>query len=256
MPDTNGRFVWYELMTPDPPAARAFYRSVVGWNPVDAKMPGMDYWMFQMGEAQVAGVMELPEQARSMGTPPSWIGYVAVSDVDAAAAQVKAKGGTVHVPPTDIPTVGRFAVAADPHGAVLSLFKSANPDQDLPLEPEKPGHVGWHELHAGDLESDFAFYASLTGWVKKEAMDMGEMGVYQTFGAGDVTLGGMMNKMPNMPVPFWTYYFNVGNIDEAAERVKAAGGQIMFGPEAVPGGSFILHGSDPQGAGFALMGSR
>ncbi len=256
MSNANGRFVWYELMTTDLAAARAFYSSVVGWNPVDTQMPGMDYWMFNAGERPVAGAMKLPEEAQKMGAPPSWIGYVEVADVDDAAAKVTANGGTVHVPPTDIPSVGRFAIIADPHGAPLAVLKSANPEQNLPAEQEKPGHVGWNELHAGDLPTDFDFYSKLFGWVKKDAMDMEEMGVYQIFGTDDVTIGGMMKKPPSMPVAFWNYYINVGNIDEAAERVKAAGGQIAFGPDEVPGGAFILMGVDPQGAHFALLGSR
>ena len=256
MPSTHGRFVWYELMTTDPVAARAFYSHVVGWTAADAQMPGMDYWMFNAGESAVAGVTELPEEARQMSAPPSWIGYIGVESVDAAAASVTANGGTVHVPPRDVPTVGRFAIVADPRGAVVALFKFANPELDLPAEQEKPGHVGWHELHAGDATTDFDFYAKLFGWVKKDAMDMGEMGIYQMFGKDDVMLGGMMTKPPTMPVAAWSYYFNVGNIDEAAERVKAGGGQIAFGPDQVPGGKFILMGFDPQGAGFALLGSR
>ena len=39
-------------------------------------MPGMTYTMFMAGERPVAGLMELPEQARKMGAPPSWMGYV------------------------------------------------------------------------------------------------------------------------------------------------------------------------------------
>jgi hypothetical protein len=256
MANHHGRFVWYELMTTDLPAAREFYGRVVGWNPVDAKMPGWDYWMFNAGQTPVAGAMVLPDEARSMGVPPSWTGYVAVDDVDAAAAKVTANDGAVQVPPRDIPTVGRFAVVSDPHGAPLALFKPANPDQDLPADQEAQGHVGWNELHAGDLAADFDYYARLFGWQKKDAMDMGEMGVYQMFGLGNDTLGGMMTKTPDTPMPVWNYYFNVGNIDEAADRVKSAGGQVIFGPEAVPGDMFILMGVDPQGAHFALLGTR
>jgi uncharacterized protein len=256
MPHTSGQFVWHELMTTDPAGARAFYQAVVGWTPVDARMPGQDYWMLQVGDRPVAGVMELPADARAMGTPPSWIGYVAVDDVDATAAQVSDLGGRIYVPPTDIPEVGRFAISADPHGAVLALFKSAQPDQDLAPEPASLGHVGWNELHAGDLAADFPFYGKLFGWEKKDAVDMGPMGTYQIFGTADLALGGMMTKMPDMPVAVWNYYFNVGNIDEAAQRVTAAGGQVVFGPDQVPGGQFILMGVDPQGAHFALMGSR
>ena len=256
MSDANGRFVWYELMTTDLAAARAFYSQVVGWNAVDAQMPGADYWMFTAGEKPVAGLMNLPEDARKMGTPPSWIGYVQVADVDATAAKVTASGGIVHVPPTDIPNIGRFSIVADPYGAALGLFKSANPEEDQLPSPEERGRVGWHELYAGDLASAFEFYSGLFGWQKKDAMDMGEMGIYQIFGTADTTLGGMMTKSPMEPVPHWNYYFNVGNIDEAAERVKSAGGQVVFGPDPVPGGAFILMATDPQGAVFALFGSR
>ena len=28
----SGSFIWYELMTPDPDGAKAFYDAVVGWN--------------------------------------------------------------------------------------------------------------------------------------------------------------------------------------------------------------------------------
>ena len=125
--------------------------------------------------------------------------------------------------------------------------------QDQPAQPGEQGRVGWHELFANDQASAFDFYAALFGWEKKESMDMGEMGVYQTFGIGDTTLGGMMNKPPEVPVANWHYYFNAGNIDEAAERVKSAGGQIVNGPMEVPGGDFILMGIDPQGAFFALL---
>jgi len=256
MSDPNGRFVWYELMSTDLAAAREFYGRVVGWQAVDAQMPGMHYWIFRADEKPVAGLMDLPEDARQMGAPPTWIGYVGVPDVDATTAKVTANGGRVYRPPTDIPNVGRFSIVADPQGAVLALFKSANPEQDQPPSQDAKGGVRWHELYAADQASAFDFYAKVFGWEKKDAMDMGEMGTYQIFGTADTMLGGMMNKPPMVPVANWHYYFNVGNIDEAAEHVRSAGGQVVHGPQEVPGGGFVVMGVDPQGALFALMGSR
>ena len=142
MSNVNGRFVWYELMTMDLAAARQFYDSVVGWNSTESPMPGHDYWTFKAGDTPVAGAMVLPEEARNMGAPPNWMGYVEVVDVDATASQVTASGGTVRVPPTDIPSVGRFAVIADSHGASIGLITSANPEQEVTVAWEKPGHVG------------------------------------------------------------------------------------------------------------------
>jgi uncharacterized protein len=90
-------------------------------------------------------------------------------------------------------------------------------------------------LHAGDGASAFAFYAGLFGWTKAEAMDMGAMGVYQLFATGDAPCGGMMTKMAQTPAPFWLYYFNVDAVDAAMARVKDGGGQVIHGPEQVPG---------------------
>jgi predicted enzyme related to lactoylglutathione lyase len=83
---------------------------------------------------------------------------------------------------------------------------------------------------------------------------MGHLGVYQLFSAGGDAIGGMMTKMPECPAPFWLYYFNVDNINAAIDRVKENNGQVLMGPQEVPGGSWIMQGFDPQGAMFALVG--
>src|SRR5262245_49835919 len=114
-------FVWYELMTTDATAAEDFYRKVVGWKLQASGQPGMDYTLLLAGEVPSAGLMRLPQEACDAGARPGWVGYVGVGDVDAYAARVTAAGGTVHVPPTDIPNIGRFAMVADPQGAVFSL---------------------------------------------------------------------------------------------------------------------------------------
>ena len=87
-----------------------------------------------------------------------------------------------------------------------------------------PGHTGWHELRASEWQSAFAFYSGLFGWTKDQAVDMGEMGTYQTFAADGVQIGGMMTKSAEMPKPHWLYYFNVAEIKAAAARVRDAAG--------------------------------
>lgn len=256
MHGSRGRFVWYELMTTDPAAARAFYASVVGWRVEDSHMPGMDYTLLYAGDTQLAGMAALPEEARRMGVPPHWLGYVAVDDVDAFTDRATRMGAAVHVPPMDIPGVGRFSIVADPQGASIALFRGASDSSGPQAEPNAPGHVGWHELYASDWEKALGFYAELVGWGKGETMDMGEMGVYQLFSNGDRTVGGMFNKPPMVPMCFWLYYFNVGDIDAAASRVTENGGTVMMGPHEVPGGGWIVQCSDPQGAMFALVGRR
>jgi predicted enzyme related to lactoylglutathione lyase len=256
MSDSQGKFVWYELMTTDPKAAEEFYRSVVGWGAQDAGMPGMTYTLLTVGGVPAAGLMEMPERVSSSGAPPAfWTGYVFVDDVDASAAQAAGEGGAVHHAPDDIPGIGRFAVISDPQGAAIALFKSTMMAGQS-FAPDTPGSVGWHELYAGDREAAFAFYAKLFGWTKAEHFDMGPMGVYQLFAAGGKTTGGMMTKPPQVPVPCWLYYFCVEAIDAAAARVQSGGGRILNGPMEVPGGSFVVQCLDPQGGPFCLIAPR
>ncbi len=198
-----------------------------------------------------AGLMAQPPEAA--GTPPAWVGSVEVADVDASAAQAAALGGTIHVPGQDIPNIGRFAAIADPQGAVLCLFRGTT---DAMPPVAAPGHIGWNELMAGDVPTVWPFYAALFRWTKAEAIDMGPMGTYQLFAAGGTTIGGMMNRPPEMPVAAWQYYIAVPDIDAAMTRATASGGQVINGPMEVPGGAWVINAIDPQGAHFSLVGAR
>ncbi len=256
MSTSPAKFVWYELMTTDTKAAEAFYSKVIGWTAQDAGMSDLPYTLLSAGANVVGGLMTLPAQASAMGTPPCWTGYIGVDDVDAYAERVKVAGGAVHHPPEDIPGVGRFAVVADPGGAVFMLFRGSSEQAPVTPAPSTPGHIGWRELHAANGEAAFAFYSGLFGWTKAEAMDMGPMGVYQIFATGGDPVGGMMTKMPESPAPFWTYYFNVEAIDAAAKRATDGGGKVINGPMEVPGGSWIVNCMDPQGAAFAMVATQ
>jgi uncharacterized protein len=255
----QGRFCWYDWMGDDVKAAADFYGHVVGWKAKDSGMAaGRPYTIISAGDYGVGGMMKIPPDAKAMGARPSWSGYIWVEDVDKTAAQATAAGGSVKRPGTDIPGVGRFAVVADPHGATFMLFRDSGGNPPPPPAPDTPGLIGWRELHAGDGVADFAFYAKLFGWTKRQGMDMGAAGVYQLWGfaGGERDEGGAMTRMPEMPVPTWLYYFNVPAIDAAAERVKAKGGKIINGPMEVPGGQWIVQGLDPEGAMFALVAPK
>ncbi len=147
MSKSAGRFVWYELATTDVETAKAFYSSVVGWGAADASTPGSNYTIFTAGGAPVAGLAKLQAGPQKAGeVPPQWRGYVGVDDVDAAISRAKKIGGTVHMPPTDVPNVSRFSVIADSQGATLALIES----KEQPAQPDGLGQVVWRELIAID----------------------------------------------------------------------------------------------------------
>jgi uncharacterized protein len=257
MGDMHGKFVWIELMTSDPKRAEAFYSKVVGWSAKDSGQPGMSYTLLSMGDTMIGGLMEIPAEAKAMGAGPIWLGYIAVNDVDAYAAKIKAAGGRIFKEPADVPGMLRFAVVADSYMATFMIMKTFGdpPAGGMPA-PGSPGTVGWRELHAGALDGAWTFYSGLFGWKKLDAMDMGPMGTYQLFKIDDQQQGGMMTKTPQTPAPFWLYYFNVPKLDSCIDAINANGGQIANGPMQVQGGQWIVQAIDPQGAMFALVANE
>jgi predicted enzyme related to lactoylglutathione lyase len=253
----RGQFVWYDLMTTDPEAAQAFYTAVMGWGTQVWENSGMSYTMWTAGDKPLGGIMKLPDEAVASGARPHWVGYVAVPDTDATVSRAQELGGKVMVPPTDIPTVGRFAVIADPQGALNAPITPEGSGQG-PQGMPPVGHFSWHELSTTtDAETAFAFYADLYGWEKTSAMDMGDMGVYQMFGPGGIPFGGIYKKPAEQPgPPAWLHYCRVADVNAAVETVGKKGGQVLNGPMEVPGGDMVAMFLDPQGGPSAVHESK
>jgi len=111
-----GALGWTELLTNDTAAAEKFYTQLFGWK---AKV-SPEYTEFSVGSSPDAGMMKLDPKWGDV--PPHWMPYFQVNDCDATAAKATADGGQIHVPPSDIPNVGRFAMLADPQGATLAVI--------------------------------------------------------------------------------------------------------------------------------------
>jgi predicted enzyme related to lactoylglutathione lyase len=252
MSNPSCAFVWHDLITTDVEGAKAFYAKVIGWS-MQAFEGAADYTVLTAGTVGLGGIMPMPAQACERGAPACWQGYIGVPDVDACAQRIQASGGSVVQPPQDIPQVGRFALVADPQGAVFIIFKPLGGQTMPAAAPGTAGLVGWNELHAANGLQAFDWYAEQFGWTLAQDMDMGPLGVYRLFATGAEPAGGMMTKMPDMPTPFWAYYFNVPSIGAALERVVQAGGKVLHGPQEVPGPMFIANCQDPQGAWFSLV---
>lgn len=113
------RFTWNELAAKDPTAALAFYQALGGFGASAMEMPTGTYHLLTSGEEQIAGIMAAPMPE----APHAWTPYVQVPHADATTDKAKRLGAKVIVPPTNIPGVGRFAIFADPQGAVLGVLQ-------------------------------------------------------------------------------------------------------------------------------------
>ena len=117
----HGEFCWNDLATNDIQATQNFYTELLGWEFKEQESAGVIYNEISLdGQNRFGGVWKLTEEMGDV--KPHWMSWVAVDDVDASAAKVTELGGSVCVPPTDIPNTGRFCVINDPTGATISLI--------------------------------------------------------------------------------------------------------------------------------------
>lgn len=121
--NTTGAMCWNELATRDVDRAQQFYGGLLGWT--FTKLADSDYYIILNNGRSNGGM--LPMDANWGDLPPHWMVYFSVDDLDALIPKIEASGGKVHVAPTDIPS-GRFAVIADPTGAVITLIKPSQID--------------------------------------------------------------------------------------------------------------------------------
>lgn len=237
-------------MSPDVEASKWFYTKVLGWGTrVDRPLMGIEgqppYMMWLAGGTPIAGMVPFAEEY--------WLGYVGVADVDRSVMQANDLGGKVVFGPHDIPRVGRFAVLEDPQGAAIAIYKGM--DGAAPSQPfaPKPMDFSWHELATIDWRAALDFYMAMFGWEAIGESDMGPLGMYVVFGPREVPYGGMFNKPAEMPVAAWCYCVRVNDVNEAANKVRQNGGQVINGPMEVPGGDWIARCLDSAGGMFAVQ---
>ncbi|MAE93858.1 MAG: hypothetical protein CL910_04295 [Deltaproteobacteria bacterium] len=121
-----GSFGWNELCSRNVPAARDFYGKLFDWSfrPADPAQPD-GYQEILVGDRMNGGI--LPWSPEMGEIPPSWSVYFSVADCDETVKRIQELGGQLLMGPTDI-SPGRFAVAADPQGAVFDVMFMHQPD--------------------------------------------------------------------------------------------------------------------------------
>lgn len=259
MTTTHGSWIWYELITPDPAAAKTFYEPLAGWTITPDATPDGYGMIGNPDGAMTGGMLRLSADMSGAGCAPSWVGYIGVGDIDSFLPRLEQAGGTVLMPARDVPMAGRIAMVADCCGAPFYVMTPTPPPgggESTAFSPTLPGRCGWNELMAGNFNRAVAFYTSLFGWSLPEPMDMGALGKYQFIEHDGIPIGAIMPKMKAVPAPMWSHYFRVPGIAAAQAQAQASGAQIVNGPMEVPGGDWIVQGIDPQGAFFSLVGGH
>jgi uncharacterized protein len=239
-----GTFIWHENQSTDVEKAKSFYTELLGWQ--TEKWQGaseIDYTIIQVGGKGHGGLM-----AAQGGAPSHWMGNVFVEDADEAARKAEAAGGRTLFGPESIPEVGRFAVIADPQGAVVTAFAPQGEDGQL-----GEGVFVWDELHTSDPAAAKSFYGEVFGWTAEDS-DMGGM-TYTVFkNAAGTQLAGCMQLEEGMQAPpHWLVYIATDDIDATTARAKELGATVYVEPTDIPNMGRFSVLQDPAGAVFGLF---
>lgn len=123
----HGEFCWTEIVSNNLEACKSFYENVFGWEFKQSTATGeeMQYLEYSVpGKYPMGGLFQMTAEmcGGNEPPPPHLMNYISVDNVDETASKAFDLGGTIIMPPSDIPNVGRFAVVQDPTGATFSLI--------------------------------------------------------------------------------------------------------------------------------------
>ncbi len=119
---STGKITWQDLTVKDAEKVRDFYAKVVGWRAEPVEMGGYsDFNMVPPGGMDgVAGICHA--RGPNSDVPPQWLIYITVDDVDRAATDCTANGGSIVAGPRTMGG-GRVCVIRDPAGATCALYQ-------------------------------------------------------------------------------------------------------------------------------------
>ncbi|MDT0379931.1 VOC family protein [Streptomyces sp. DSM 42041] len=251
---------WAELGTPDVADAGRFYGGLFGWTPEeDASPEAGGYTMMLLDDDPVAAATPLYQTDQ----PVAWTMAVSVADADVVAERVRETGGAVLMEPMDVFDLGRFAVVADPGGAVFTLWQAGLFRGAARLDER--GALCWVELATRDTVAARAFYTTALGWTATGGDAAGDAegsngggpyGGYTQWGIGGRDFGGMVrmtdDRFPPGVPPHWLLYFAVDDVDASVAHALELGGGTTFPAVDVPGTGRVAGLTDPQGGAFAL----
>ena len=244
----DGDFCWFNMITPQPKEAMAFFGEVLGWTFFD--MGGIGHGI-RVGESQVGGLFDKDAPQTPPGTKAHIGVMVKVRDVDATVEKVKALGGEAR-PAFDIFDAGRMAVCFDPNGAAFDPWQPKNL-KGFDVNSNAHGAPSWFESLTTDPARAEVFYAKLFNW-QSEVMKTPD-GDYTTFKLGNDFIAGIMKIPQGVPIdkPTWHTYFTVDKVDETEALAKKLGAQVCVPSTDIPGVGRFCGIVSPQHVRFNVI---
>jgi len=238
-----GKFIWFDLATPALGAQQAFYRDVFGWS---YESPGLsdDNYVLVLNEGRAIAGMFAAEPPGGEQDGATWIALFSVADVDQAAREASAAGGSVELQPADVSGRGRHALLRDPGSALFGVLDSASgdpPDEEIPV-----GGIIWVDLFARDVDAMADFYGRLAPF-ESRLREMIEGSEGRLLVAHGLPRAGLVPVDEEANRSAWVPYVRVADVQAALDRAVEGGGFVIVAPDPA-----LLNGNlgvfvDPNG---------
>ncbi len=109
---------YFELMVSDTDRAREFYTKVFDWKmTLSESFP--DYYHIDTGKEPQGGLMKKPDDAPHFNLSAHFL----VDSIEDTLKKVEEAGGKPHMPKTEIPNIGWWALFMDPDGIPIMIFE-------------------------------------------------------------------------------------------------------------------------------------
>ncbi len=241
---------WADIMVSDLDRSMDFYATVLGWRftPSDPAYGGYCNALVD-GEPVVGMSPALPEMEDD---PHAWAVYLASDDIVATGRAAVAAGARQLFEPMAVGSFGTMGVWIDPTGAAFGVWQ---PQEHTGFSiVGKHGAVAWCDLLTTDQAAAERFYAEVFGYTYQDIGDDSMPYALFTVPGGERPAGGMGGPVPDAgdAQPGWGVAFQVEDVDEAAERIRRAGGSISSEPSDFEYGRMAV-AAGPDGEVFVVM---
>ena len=243
-----GQFVWHDLVTDTPAAARSFYGSLFGWTFEAGEGIDPGYTIIKHGNLPIGGIVTRRSGEDASGSA-QWLAYVMVSDVDRVAAGFQQAGGRILRGPLNARSDLRVAAVVDPQGAALGLA-SRGPHFDTTSASGLHEWL-WMEYIAQEPNAALKFYDHVLGF-RSTISETRESFTYYVLST-TAPRAGLFRSLWHREMSAWLPYVRVEDPTAMAARVTALGGSVVIAPHPRVRNRSLAIVLDPSGAALALQ---
>jgi len=247
----SSKVIWVELVTPNLVATERFYTGLFGWSYREVVAGPTRYAVVLLDGRPIGGLF-YKSPANPGFCQPTWLTFIAVSDLDATSRIALEHGAKVRFEPANYPQRGRQVVLTDPEGASFALLASSSGDP--PDFLASPGEWIWTSVHVRDPAAEASFYRAVFGYdvVDVPSDDGLRHAILASEGYARASINALSDNAPQRH-PYWLNFVRVLDAAAVAAKVWALGGRVLVEPHLDRHGGNVAVIAGPGGAPVGLM---